>query len=193
MSVSNHIAGGQIVDIIRNDNDTVTIRGFVQSADPYAANSTLVEMSSKACGLQPACTAIAEAPVAPSCSMYPVDMSFCGMEGLMTDRSAQYPLLEESHWADPLNNQDAFSGEKCHFRNSAYDRIIKPAVGMHRDNAVLVISCSDAVSGLCYPEVQQCMYVDGPVNTTVAYVSEVNAGPAVYYHMQVSWEVGATI
>lgn len=80
------------MDIIRNDNGTVTIRGYVQSADPYATNSTLIKVSSKACGLQPACTATAEAAVAPSCSLFPVDMSFCGMEGLVTDRCADWML-----------------------------------------------------------------------------------------------------
>lgn len=82
--------GGQIIDIIRNNkegsNDTIAIRGYVPSADPYEANTTVVQISSKACGLEPSCTASMIANVAPQCSIYPVDMSYCGSEGLLTDR-----------------------------------------------------------------------------------------------------------
>ena len=83
-------AGGQIVDIIRynkeGSNDTITIRGYVPSSDPYEANSTLVQVSSTACALQPSCTASLSTEVAPQGSIYPVDMSYCGSEGLLTDR-----------------------------------------------------------------------------------------------------------
>jgi hypothetical protein len=158
------------VDIIRDSNETVVIRGYVPSANPYAANHTLVQMSSKACGLQASCTATAEAAVAPSCSLSPVDMSLCGMEGLVTDRSAK----QHCNALSILISWHSFqNGLLC-----------------CRDTAVLVVSCSKTVSGLCYPAVQSCMYVDGPANTTIVYVSEVSMDAVVYYHLRVSWEVG---
>lgn len=58
-----------------------------------------------------------------------------------------------------------------------------------RDNALLVVGCSKAVSGLCYPEAKDCIFVDGPSNTTINYVSNVAVLDATFYHMQVSWEV----
>ncbi len=54
---------------------------------------------------------------------------------------------------------------------------------------MLVVGCSKAVSGLCYPEAKECIFVDGPSNTTVNYVSEVAVLDAMFYHMQISWEV----
>lgn len=60
---------------------------------------------------------------------------------------------------------------------------------MCRENAVLVVGCSKAVSGLCFPEAKDCIFVDGPRNTTVTYVSEVAVLDTMFYHIQVSWEV----
>lgn len=54
---------------------------------------------------------------------------------------------------------------------------------------MLVVGCSKAVSGVCYPEAKDCIFVDGPSNATVNYVSEVVVLDAMFYHIQVSWEV----
>lgn len=84
------VAGGQIVDIIRNSgagsNGTVTIRGYVPTADAYETNSTFVQVSTKQCSLQPSCTAVMSLEAPPQCTLFPVDMSYCGSEGLITDR-----------------------------------------------------------------------------------------------------------
>ncbi len=61
-----------------------------------------------------------------------------------------------------------------------------------RGDAMLVIGCSEAVTGLCYPDMKACTFVDGPANATVQYVSEVAVSANIFYHIQISWEVSAT-
>ena len=58
-----------------------------------------------------------------------------------------------------------------------------------RGDAILVVGCSKAVSGLCYPDMKHCTFVDGPANATINYVSEVPVSANMFYHIQVSWEV----
>jgi hypothetical protein len=58
-----------------------------------------------------------------------------------------------------------------------------------RGDAMLVVGCSKAVSGLCYPDMKHCTFVDGPANATINYVSEVPVSANMFYHIQVSWEV----
>lgn len=62
-------------------------------------------------------------------------------------------------------------------------------ISLCRDNAVFFISCSKAVSGLCYPNMEDCVFVDGPFNATVGYISEVAVYGTMFYHIQISWEV----
>ena len=58
---------------------------------------------------------------------------------------------------------------------------------------MLVVGCSTAVSGLCYPDMKGCTFVDGPANATINYVSEVPVSTNMFYHIQVSWEVSDKI
>lgn len=78
-----------MLDVFREANGSVTIRGYVPSADSFSSNTTIVQLASTACNLQATCTASTAALNGPSCRMYPVDMSFAGdAEGLVTDRCA---------------------------------------------------------------------------------------------------------
>ena len=61
-----------------------------------------------------------------------------------------------------------------------------------RGDAMLVVGCSKAVSGLCYPDMKRCTFVDGPANTIINYVSEVPVSANMFYHIQVSWEVSSS-
>ena len=80
-------AGGRIVDIIQASNGTAEIRGYVPSTDSFSSDTTTVQLSTKSCNLQTACTASTLAQNGPACNMYPVDMTFAGnVIGLVTDR-----------------------------------------------------------------------------------------------------------
>ena len=78
--------GGQVVDVINGTAGSVTIRGYVPATDAFASNTTSIELCTHACGLQPACTATAQAQNAPRCNLYAVDLSYSGSEGLITDK-----------------------------------------------------------------------------------------------------------
>ena len=52
-----------------------------------------------------------------------------------------------------------------------------------------MLGCSAPVSGLCYPAIASCIYLDGPVNGTTVYVSATPAALSAVYNVQVSWEV----
>ena len=58
-----------------------------------------------------------------------------------------------------------------------------------RSSALLVLGCSAPVSGLCYPAIASCIYLDGPLNGTTDFVSAIPASPSAVYNVQVSWEV----
>jgi len=80
-----------VVDVIRDGAGSITVRGFVPSSDSFSSNETSVELSTRACNLQPACTANTIAVNGPACSLYPLDMAFAGnAEGLVTDRWAGF-------------------------------------------------------------------------------------------------------
>lgn len=58
-----------------------------------------------------------------------------------------------------------------------------------RSDALLALVCSRAVEGFCHPDVQDCIYVDGPQTATVSFVSELVAPPARDFHIQITWQV----
>ena len=74
------------MDVLNDTAGVVTVRGYVPASDPFEANSTEVQLSTAACALHPACTVTTQAQNAPGCNLYAVDMSFSGLEGLITDR-----------------------------------------------------------------------------------------------------------
>ena len=75
------------MDIIQAVNGTTDIRGYVPSTDSFSSDTTTVQLSTKSCNLQPACTASTSAQNGPACNIYPVDMSYAGNAvGLVTDR-----------------------------------------------------------------------------------------------------------
>lgn len=59
-----------------------------------------------------------------------------------------------------------------------------------RSDALLALVCSRAVEGLCHLDVQDCIYVDGPVTATISFVSELAPPSASDYHLQITWQVG---
>ena len=85
-TIYNAVPGGAIVDIIRDTSEVVTIRGYVPAADPFVNSTTTVQLSSKACGLHPECTATTTALNTPRCNLYSVDMTFSSADGLVTDK-----------------------------------------------------------------------------------------------------------
>ena len=90
-------AGGQVLDVTQNTFGTVTIRGYVPSTDSFLSDETAVELSTKECNLQAACTANTAALNAPMCALYPVDMAYAGdAVGLVTDRYAYMHAVIES-------------------------------------------------------------------------------------------------
>lgn len=62
-------------------------------------------------------------------------------------------------------------------------------VWLCRDSALLIVGCSSPVTGLCFPAIASCIYVDGPANATTDYVSETTILPNAYYSVQVAWDV----
>ena len=63
---------------------------------------------------------------------------------------------------------------------------------MCRDTALLVVSCNEAVTGLCAPAVNTCITVAGPSNATVQYVNQVD-GTSSFYNTFISWDVSAML
>lgn len=59
-----------------------------------------------------------------------------------------------------------------------------------RSDALLALVCSRAVEGFCHPDVQECIYVDGPETATVSFVSELAPPSASDFHLQITWQVG---
>ena len=59
-----------------------------------------------------------------------------------------------------------------------------------RSDALLALVCSRAVVGFCHPDVQDCIYVDGPETATISFVSELAPPSASKYHLQITWQVG---
>lgn len=80
------------MDVISGTAGSVTIRGYVPATDAFASNTTSIELSTQACGLQAACTATAQARNAPRCNLYAVDLSYSGSEGLITDKYGNHAL-----------------------------------------------------------------------------------------------------
>ena len=78
--------------IIRDTDEVVTIRGYVPATDPFESSTTSIQLSSKACGLHPECTATVLARNMPKCNLYPVDMTFSGSDGLVTDKLRPTPI-----------------------------------------------------------------------------------------------------
>ena len=74
------------MDIIRDTTEVVTIRGWVPATDPFETSNTTIQLSTKACALQPECTATTTALNVPKCNLYSVDMTFSGSDGLVTDK-----------------------------------------------------------------------------------------------------------
>ena len=67
------------------------------STDSFLSDETVVELSTKECNLQAACTATTAAPNAPMCALYPEDMAYAGdAVGLVTDRYAYVSEVVES-------------------------------------------------------------------------------------------------
>ena len=58
-----------------------------------------------------------------------------------------------------------------------------------RSDALLALVCSRAVEGFCHPDVQDCIYVDGPQTATVSFVSELAPPSAPDFHIQITWQV----
>ena len=63
---------------------------------------------------------------------------------------------------------------------------------MCRDTALLVVSCNEAVTGLCAPAVSTCITIAGPSNATVQYVNQVD-GTSSFYNTFISWDVSALL
>ena len=61
-----------------------------------------------------------------------------------------------------------------------------------RDTALLVVSCNEAVTGLCAPAVNTCITITGPSNATVQYVNQVD-GTSSFYNTFISWDVSALL
>ena len=61
-----------------------------------------------------------------------------------------------------------------------------------RDTALLVLSCNEAVTGLCAPAVSTCITIAGPSNATVQYVNQVD-GTSSFYNTFISWDVSALL
>ncbi|CAL5221279.1 g3441 [Coccomyxa viridis] len=66
------------------------------------------------------------------------------------------------------------------------------AVGLitDRDDALLTLVCSEPVEGFCYPDVKQCVYVDGPEAATVIVLAESNKAASMWpsHSLRVSWK-----
>ncbi len=60
-----------------------------------------------------------------------------------------------------------------------------------RDDALLTLVCSEPVEGFCYPDVKQCVYVDGPEAATVIVLAESNKAASMWpsHSLRVSWKV----
>ena len=59
-----------------------------------------------------------------------------------------------------------------------------------RDDALLTLVCSEPVKAFCYPDVEKCIYVDGPWATTVDILAEIKAAAAwPSYSLRISWQV----
>jgi hypothetical protein len=63
--------------------------------------------------------------------------------------------------------------------------------GCGRDSAMLVVGCSAPVTGLCFPAIASCIYIDGPHNATTQYVSATTIAPNAFYNLQIAWEASA--
>ncbi len=57
----------------------------------------------------------------------------------------------------------------------------------------MALVCSRAVEGFCHPDVQDCIYVDGPETAAVSFVSGLALPSAFEYRLQVTWQVGDQI
>ncbi len=60
-----------------------------------------------------------------------------------------------------------------------------------RDDALLTLVCSEPVEGFCFPDVEQCVYVDGPEAATVIVLAESDKATSIWpsYSLKVTWQV----
>ena len=48
------------------------------------------------------------------------------------------------------------------------------------------------MTGLCFPAIASCIYVDGPAHATTDNVSDSIILPNAYYSVQIAWDVRST-